>query len=71
MNELKIHHVIVLVSLFLSVFGTLLVLEKINANAEPITGANTRVIELTEDKVQEQQVPQQSVVRIINLTDDS
>jgi hypothetical protein len=71
MNELKIHHVIVLVSLFLSVFGTLLVLEKINANAEPITGANTRVIKLTEDKVQEQQVPQQSVVRIINLTDDS
>ncbi len=68
MNELRIHHVIVLVSLFLSVFGTLLLLEKINTHAEPITGATARIIEVMPDEMPEQS-SEQSIVRIINLTE--
>ncbi len=68
MNDIKIHHVIVLLSLLLTLIGTLLILEKINVAAEPIPTA-TVVMEVEESEesiVKEQQVE----VRIMPLEDD-
>jgi len=69
MNDLKIHHVIVLISLFVSIIGTLLLLEKINTTAELIPTATVVSVSLPEhqDIVSgEEQVE----VHITNTTED-
>ena len=50
MNDLKIHHVIVLISLFVSIIGTLLLLEKINTTAELIPTATVVSVSLPEQQ---------------------
>ncbi len=44
------HHIVVLVSIFVSLLGTLLILEKINAAAEPIPTATVANISFPENE---------------------
>lgn len=50
MENLKIQHVIVLSALFVSLLGTLLLLEKINQQSELVTGAVINPVEAEEEQ---------------------
>ncbi|PIN78269.1 hypothetical protein COV16_06225 [Candidatus Woesearchaeota archaeon CG10_big_fil_rev_8_21_14_0_10_34_8] len=68
-HDLRIQHIIVLTALFVSLFGSLLVLDKINDNAIPITGA-TAVINLPHQEQSDHNQEEQAIrVVKINMTD--
>ncbi|MFA6888727.1 MAG: hypothetical protein WC254_04500 [Candidatus Woesearchaeota archaeon] len=69
MNDLKMHHIIVLVSLFVSIIGTLLLLEKINATAEPIPTATVISVPFPET-YNEVKSEEQVEIHITNTTED-
>lgn len=76
MENLKIHHLIIMVSLFVSLLGTLLFLEKMNENAVPITSQNTLIGELIEEyqdsaNYYTNNTTDELVVRVVNETEES
>lgn len=68
MNDIKIHHWIVLASLVVSLIGTLLILEKINTVIEPIPTAT--VVVVADVPEQENNDGHEVEVRITPLYDD-
>ncbi len=47
---MKISHIIVLTALFVSLVGTLLVLNKLSTDAEPITGATASSVDYPKEE---------------------
>ena len=69
MDYLKVQHLIVLIALLVSLVGTLLILEKMNADAGHATGRTTQIttnvaMHVTKTE-QEQQQSADIIVRII------
>ena len=63
-DDLKVQHLIILTALFVSLFGSLLVLDKINDNAVPITGA-AATIDIYDHSDTEQE--DETMVRIVRI----
>jgi hypothetical protein len=63
--NLRIQHIIVLTALFVSLFGSLLVLDKMNESATPITGATTTL------HGNQPTLTEETTVRVVKITEKS
>lgn len=71
MENLKVQQLIVLLALFVSLVGTLLLLEKINEQGQPV-GATSAEVEMRvfeADHIQENTQETETVVHVINLNE--
>jgi hypothetical protein len=65
--HLKAQHIIILTALFVSLFGTLIILDAMNENAIPITGASATGV-YDEDRPEPE--PEETVIRVVEVEDD-